>query len=389
MYFRASVSNISLTPGTPPELVPTVVAATGTGTAQITGVIVAPSNPAVVVLRTLNRGLLRSRDGGTTWTPANGTLQGAANAVRSVAIHPTNPDIMLRAAGKSGADGGDRGGLFRTIDAGKSWQKLSLDCDFDGVGPSAICGEVLAFLPMDPETIFAGCETRGLLRSDNAGNNWVNLGLQGQRITALHANPYFQNQFGQTVIEAVTCPDRFMPLLGRGKASMTTPARQSMVHVSHDNGKTFRKTASRSDLGYFNAMSLRCNPHVWLYGTSHGLLYSLSQGTDSFLYSTSLDVDSLRPYTALGASIAGSQLCTRKFVAALNPKQPGHISRCDLGGDVWSWAVSENQSPAGVIAITAADLQPSSSGNSWWILGTDGLYRSNDNGITVQKVPVQ
>ena len=388
MYFRASVSNISLTPGTPPELVPTVVAATGTSTAQLTGVIVAPSAPAVVVLRTPNRGLLRSQDGGKTWTPANGTLQGAANAVRSVAIHPTNPDIMLRAAGKTDADGGNRGGLFRTIDGGKSWQKLSLDCDFDGVGPSAICGEVLAFLPMNPETIFAGCETRGLFRSDDAGKNWVNLGLQGQRVTALHANPYFQNQFGQTVMEAVTCPDRFMPLLGRGKPSMSTPAQQSMVHVSHDNGKTFRPTASRSDLGYFNAMSLRCNPHVWLYGTSHGLLYSLSQGRDSFLYSTSLEVDSLRPYTALGGSIAGSQLCTRKFVAALNPQKPGHLSRCDLGGDVWTWAISNKKLVTGTIAITAADLTTSSSGNSWWILGTDGLYHSDNNGITVNKIAV-
>ncbi|MDB4749411.1 PA14 domain-containing protein [Rubripirellula sp.] len=388
MYFRASVSNVSLTSGTPDNLNVNITAATGTDTTQVTGVVVAASNPSIVVLRTSNRGLLRSEDGGKTWTEVNGQLSGVANYVRSVAIHPTNPNIMLRATGKTDSKGVFRGGLFRTLNAGKTWERLSLDGDFDAEGPSAICGEVLTFLPMNPETIFVGCETLGLFRSDDAGNSWVNLGLHGQRVTALHANPYFQNQFGQTVIEAVTCPDRFMTLLGRGKPTMATPELASMIHVSHDNGKTFRQTGSRTDLGYFNAMSLRCNPHVWLYGTSHGLLYSLSQGTDSFLYSTSLEVDSLRPFTALGGSIAGSQLCTRKFVAALNPKNPGYISRCDLGGDVWSWAVSENQSPAGVIAITAADLKPSSSGNSWWILGIDGLYRSNDNGLTVQKVPL-
>ena len=133
-------------------------------------------------------------------------------------------------------------------------------------------------------------------------------------------------------------------------------------------------------------MSLRCNPHVWLYGTSHGLLYSLSQGTDSFLYSTSLEVDSLRPFTALAGSIAGTQLCTRKFVAALEPKRPGHFSRCDLGGDVWSWAIAQGDVPTRTIAIAAADLTNASTGNQWWILGTDGLYRTDDNGLTMNKV---
>ena len=388
MYFRAAVSNLSLTQDVDFKLAPDIVPATGTDQVQLCGITVAPSNPRVIVVRTVNRGLLRSQDGGKSWQPANGGLHGAANAVRSIAIHPTNPDIMLRAAGKADSKGIFQGGLFRTSDGGKSWRRLSLECDFDAVGPSALCGSVLAFLPMSPNTLLVGCETRGLFRSDDAGETWVHLGLKGQRITAIHANPYFQNQFGQTVIEAVTCPDHFMNLLGRGHPAMSTPERSANVHVSHDNGKTFRQASSRSDLGYYNAMALRCNPHVWLYGTSHGLLYSLSQGTDSFLYSTSLEVDSLRPFTALGDSIAGSQLCSRKFVSALNPKHAGHISRCDLGGDVWTWAVSEEEGFAGVIAIKSADLTPSSPGNSWWIVATDGLYRSDNNGLSSQKITV-
>jgi|TARA_B100000959_G_C14983587_1_gene624567 hypothetical protein len=386
MYFRASVSNVSLTLGVLDGLDAEVTAATGTDTAQLTGLSVAPSNPDIVVVRTTNRGLLRSENGGKTWAEANGRLEGSANAVRSVAIHPSDPNIMLRAAGEADSKGNFKGGLFRTANAGKSWQRLPLDCDFDASGPSALCGEVLAFLTLNPETVFAGCETRGLFRSDDGGKTWLPLGRKGQRITALHVNPYFQNQFGQTVIEAVTCPDRFMPLLGRGKPAFATSEQSSIVHVSHDNGKTFRQIASRLDLGYFNVISLRCSPHIWLYGTSHGLLYTLSQGADNYLYSTSLEVDSLRPYTALGGSIAGSQLCARKFVGALEPEQPGRISRCDLGGDVWSWVIGQDDVPTHTIAIAAADLTKSSSGNSWWILGTDGLYRSDDNGLTMRRV---
>ena len=386
MYFRASVSNVSLTPGVPDGLEVKATAATGTDSARLTGVAVAPSDPQVVVVRTVDRGLLRSEDGGKTWAAANGMLQGAANAVRSMAIHPTDPAIMLRAAGKADDQGNFEGGLYKTVDAGKTWHTLPLDCDFDAVGPSALCGEVVAFLPMDPKTIFVGCETRGLNRSDDGGDTWERIAGEGQRFTALHTNPYFRNQFGQTVIEAVTCPDRFMPLLGRGEPAFATSEQSSIVHVSHDNGKTFLAVSARTDLGYYNAMSLRCNPHIWLYGTTHGLLYSLSQGSDSYLYSTSLQLDSLRPFTALGGGIAGSQYCARKFAGALQPEHPGRISRCDLGGDVWAWTNGQGDVPQRIITITAADRTNSATGNDWWILGADGLYRSNDSGATLRKI---
>jgi len=386
MYFRASVSHVSLVPGVPRGLKAKATPARGTRSARLTGVVVAPSSPQVVVVRTTDRGLLRSDDGGKTWGRANGRLRGAANAVRSVAIHPANPSVMVRATGRADAQGKFEGGVYKTADAGRSWRKLPVACDFDALGPSALCGEVIAWLPMEPDTIFVGGETLGLYRSRDGGATWERVVPGGRRLTALHANPYFRNQFGHTVIEAVTCPDRFMPLLGRGAPAFATAEQSSIVYVSHDNGKTFRVHASRSGLGYLNALSLRCNPHVWLYGTTHGLLLSLSQGADSFLYATSLPVESLRPFTALGGSIAGSQLCTRKFVQALEPEVPGRLSRCDLGGDVWSWTTCKGDTPKGVIAIAAADPTPSATGHDWWVLGTDGLYRSSDSGATLRKV---
>jgi len=386
MYFRASVSHVSLEPGAADDLHAPVVAAARTRSARLTGVAVAPSDPQVAVVRTADRGLLRSEDGGKSWRPANGNLQRTANAVRSVAVHPAHPDVMLRAAGKANAQGKFEGGLYKTTDAGKSWRRLPLVCDFDAVGPSALCGEVVAYLPMEPRTLLVGCETLGLHRSNDGGDTWQRVAAEGQRFTAVHVNPWFRNQFGHTVIEAVTCPDRFMPLLGRGTPPFSTTERSSIVYVSHDNGMTFRATSSRTDMGYLNAQSLRCNPHVWIYGTTHGLLHSLSQGAESCLFATSLPLESLRPFTATGGSIAGSQLCARKFVQALDPKVRGRLSRCDLGGDVWSWTTCQGDFPKGLIAIVAADQTASATGDNWWILGTDGLYRSNDSGATLYKV---
>ncbi|MDE0952999.1 MAG: hypothetical protein OSA45_17225, partial [Halioglobus sp.] len=385
MHFRASVSQVSLTAGVPKDDIAPVTAATGTKSARLTGVIVAPSNPKVVVIRTTDSGLLRSEDGGNIWSSANGKLKGAANAVRSVAIHPTNSDVMLRAAGKPDAQGKFQGGLYKTTDGGNTWKKLAVDCDFDAVGPSAICGEVLGFLPMNPETIFAACETRGLYRSDDGGETWDRIISQGQRFTTLLINPYFKNEFNQTVIQASTCPDRFMPLVGRGEPGFSTTEQSAIVYTSHDNGKTFHVSSKRADLGYLNTLSLRCDVSHWLYGTTHGLFFSIAQATNGYMYARHPRLESQRPFTALGGSIAGSQLCTRKFVQALDPAVPGRISRCDLGGDVWDWTTGKGDVPKGVIAIVAADQTLSATGENWWILGTDGLYYSSDSGATVRK----
>ena len=111
-YFQAKVSHLTLEPGIAKDIVmPAPVPAKNTDGPRLTGVVMAPSDPNIVVVRSSNLGLLRSINGGKDWAPANGALSGAANCVRSVAIHPQNPQIMLRAAGHAGQNGAFEGGL--------------------------------------------------------------------------------------------------------------------------------------------------------------------------------------------------------------------------------------------------------------------------------------
>ena len=377
MFFRASISNLTLVPGVPRGHTIPATSATGIASVKLTGVVAAVADPNIVVLRSVDRGLWRSLNGGTNWQDANGNLQGQANAVRSVAIHPVDPDIMLRAS---------KEGTFRTEDGGRTWNKLPLDCDFDGAGPAAICGEVVAFVPQDPDTLLVASASQGLFCSHDAGAHWTRVIEPGHRFTALDINPFFLNQFGHTIIHAVTCPDRFLGLLGRGKSTIVAPQETAIDFVSMDNGKTFRAHATRSDMGYLNTLSLRCGQHVQLYGTTHGLVHSFSFGEDNCLYATSLPLESLRPMTALGGSVALPQFCGRKFVQALDPVRPERVSRSDLGGDVWSWTACQGEFPRHVLSIKAVDLTSKSSGQSWWILGEDGLYRTDDNCVTVRRV---
>lgn len=189
-YYAAEVSELDIRPGVLPESTPPPpVAARNTAGDRFTGIAIARSDENTLVLRSTSKGLLHTTDGGKTWSAINGNLTGAANAVRSVAIHPTNPAIMLRAAGRV-VDGQWDGGLWKTTDAGKSWTKLNFSGDFDGVGPSALCGEVIAFDLRNPDTLFVGTESKGCFKSTDGGTTWTSLGVVGERITSVAVWPW-------------------------------------------------------------------------------------------------------------------------------------------------------------------------------------------------------
>ncbi len=84
---------------------------------------ISPSNPNVIYAGTglednrLAKGLFKSRDGGQSWSSISGDLPrnpetGQPYYVKSITIHPTNPDIVFAATGN---------GLYQSRDGGQSW----------------------------------------------------------------------------------------------------------------------------------------------------------------------------------------------------------------------------------------------------------------------------
>lgn len=83
----------------------------------------APGNPNIVYAGSgyeddrVAKGMFKSTDGGESWTSINNGLSVNSNTgyphyVKSIAAHPTNPDIVLAATG---------GGLYKSVDGGASW----------------------------------------------------------------------------------------------------------------------------------------------------------------------------------------------------------------------------------------------------------------------------
>jgi photosystem II stability/assembly factor-like uncharacterized protein len=97
----------------------------------IGSIAIAPSNPQIVWVGTgeanifrssqSGAGIYKSIDGGRTWQPMG--LAGT-NTIGRIVVHPTNPDLVyVAASGHEWTTNPDRG-VFRTADGGKTWEKI-------------------------------------------------------------------------------------------------------------------------------------------------------------------------------------------------------------------------------------------------------------------------
>ena len=109
-------------------------------THQIAEIEIHPNNSNIVYAAAVGhlwgysgeRGLFKTIDGGNSWEKVLGGLpDDGKTGCTEIIFHPTNPDIMF--AGfyhrlrqpASFVSGGEQGGLFKTIDGGKSWRKVT------------------------------------------------------------------------------------------------------------------------------------------------------------------------------------------------------------------------------------------------------------------------
>ncbi len=122
------------------------------------------------ILAATPNGVIRSLDGGRTWTHP---MLGDSNEAFDLAVSHDDLDRVVAATGS---------GFFRSDDGGETWTQVSTTPD---VTPHA-----LAFLPSDDRVLFA-TTSAGLFRSGDQGASWrrVNGGLPHSDLTAVAFNP--------------------------------------------------------------------------------------------------------------------------------------------------------------------------------------------------------
>jgi photosystem II stability/assembly factor-like uncharacterized protein len=110
--------------------------------------------------------VLRSRDGGVSWTEVS---VGITGAIAALAVSPNSPSVYA---------GSQDSGIFRTDDGGDHWVRL--------FGPSD--GRAIAVDPTS-SSVFVGAEAGLLRRSDDSNWNLLDIGLARVDLGALAFDP--------------------------------------------------------------------------------------------------------------------------------------------------------------------------------------------------------
>jgi photosystem II stability/assembly factor-like uncharacterized protein len=248
------------------------------GSRAIARVVVHPKDPKtawVAVMGDLwtpsaGRGLFKTTDAGATWKRVLTAPSPYDDRVGcgEVVIDPSNPDVLYASLyarrrtpwsfnfGPAVTDGKDLGGIFKSVDGGATWSKLTagLPKDTGRIGLAVYAKNpriVYATVQSDPE---AGgwavrVKTGGVFRSDDAGASFT-------RVNPLNPRPFY---FSQIRVDPEN--DQRVYVLGY------------LVHVSDDGGKSFREDA-------FKKVHADCHALVIDPGKRDRLLL----GTDGGLY---------------------------------------------------------------------------------------------------------
>lgn len=166
----------------------------GEGMQAIMGIAYAPSNPQIAYLVSDTSQVWKSSDGGNTWYMQHNGFYALGGL--SVVIDPYNEDIAF-VAGSTGKTYEKAsklpdpfGGIFRTVDGGKTWELVRrVDFFKTVIGGKRLVFDPRSFDGVKTKTIYAGTYREGLLKSIDAGNTWITLGLQDVSIHDVKIHP--------------------------------------------------------------------------------------------------------------------------------------------------------------------------------------------------------
>ncbi len=229
------------------------------------------------------------------------------------------------------------GGVWKTTDAGRTWQPI-----FDSAPTGAI--GALAVAPSDPDVIYVGtgeAQQRpdlstgdGMYRSSDAGKTWTHLGLRDTQ------------QIAQVVVDPANADRLFVAALGHPYG----PNTERGIFRSVDGGKTFERVLykdentggvdvqidpSNPDVVYASLWQARQGP--WengdFRGPNSGLFKSADGGTTWRQLTRGLPTWDADRIGRIGIGIAPSR--PSRLFAVVEARNPG-LFRSDDSGETWT-----------------------------------------------------
>jgi photosystem II stability/assembly factor-like uncharacterized protein len=218
-------------------------------------------------------GIYKSTDGGKTFT--NMGLRDTHH-IGDIATHPTNPNIVYVAAqGHLWGNTGERG-VFKTVDGGKTWQRLTTGLPDDG----RTGANELKMDPKNPNVLYvtfwqrvrqphrfdSGGPNGGIFKSTDAGKTWQKLtngmpeGPTGKIGLAIHrSNPAILVAIVEHGYQPAANTPEYKDLTKRG----------SGIYRSEDAGKTWRQVSRFNNRPFYYS-------HIYIHPTNPKQVYVLA-----------------------------------------------------------------------------------------------------------------
>jgi photosystem II stability/assembly factor-like uncharacterized protein len=259
-------------------------------------------------------GIYRSTDNGKCWT--NMGLKKSEH-ISKIIVHPENSDVLWVAAQGPLWNKGDERGLYKTIDGGKTWNKVLGDDEWVGVTDVLID-------PRNPDWLYAATWQRhrtvaaymgggpgsGIHRSKDGGATWEkltsgipksNLGKIGLALSyhnpdVIYAAIEFDRLKGGVFISSnrgtswtkqsdavsgATGPHYYQELYTSPHADGRLYLMDVRIQVSDDHGKTFRRLSEQGKHSDNHAIAFRADdPDYLLIGTDGGMYESFDLGDE-------------------------------------------------------------------------------------------------------------
>ncbi|MGC8864577.1 MAG: VPS10 domain-containing protein [Bacteroidales bacterium] len=139
---------------------------------RITDIAIHPSQPETIYVGAASGGIFKSTDGGITWQ--NVFTDAPVISIGSLAIDPGSPQVIWAGTGEANSSSFSfvGNGIYKSEDGGQTWQHKGLE-------QSAYVGRMIVDYSNSDRIFVAACgnlftpnEERGIFRSTDAGQSW-------------------------------------------------------------------------------------------------------------------------------------------------------------------------------------------------------------------------
>ena len=199
---------------------------------RVTSIDVVHSNPDIMYAGTASGGLWKSESGGITWKPI--FEEQVTASIGAVAIQQSNPSVIWVGTGEGNPRNSLNGGfgIYKSLDGGKSWNSMGLQ------NTRHIHRVVID--PTNPDVVYAAAigspwgehPERGVFKTVDGGKTWEKILFANNKTGAadLVMDPSNPNKLIAALWEHQREP-WFFKSGGEG----------SGLHMTHDGGKTWKK----------------------------------------------------------------------------------------------------------------------------------------------------